>query len=140
MRLFNLKSNKERRKSLRKNMTKAEVKLWQELRRKQMRYKFRRQFGIGPFITDFYCPKLKFAIELDGDVHFIGNAQEKDFLRTKFLLSKGVFIKRYLNNEVIYNLEMVLEDIWQTCDQLAKQNSVSETKCTIGFGKSLRKL
>ena len=126
MRLYNLKSNKFKRRHLRKNMTKAEIILWSELRRKQLQYKFRRQFGIGPYITDFYCPKLKLIIELDGDVHYIGNAQKRDNLRSKFLQSNGLIIKRYLNSDVIYDLPMVLEDIWHTCDQLSKRNLSSE--------------
>lgn len=69
MAIFNLKTNKKTRKFLRKNMTKTECVLWKELKRKKIGFKFRRQFGVGPYIIDFYCPQLKFAIELDGDVH-----------------------------------------------------------------------
>jgi len=126
MRLYNLKSNKSKRRSLRKNMTKAEIILWSELRREQLQKKFRRQFGIGNYIVDFYCPKLKLVIELDGSVHYIGNAQKRDYLRSKFLQSNGLIIKRYLNSEVINDLQMVLEDIWHTCDQLSKRELASE--------------
>ena len=68
MRINNLKKYKNVRKMLRKNMTKEEVKLWCILKSKNFNnYKFRRQHGIGPYIVDFYCPKLKLVVELDGD-------------------------------------------------------------------------
>ena len=126
MRLYNLKTNKSKRRHLRKNMTKAEIILWSELRRKQFQHKFRRQFGIGPYIVDFYCPKLKLVIELDGDVHYMGDAPQRDKTRTEFLRTKGITVKRYTNSEVIYDLPMVLEDIWNTCDQISKRNLKSK--------------
>jgi len=139
MRLYNLKTNKSKRRHLRENMTKAEIILWSELRRKQFQHKFRRQFGIGPYIVDFYCPKLKLVIELDGDVHYIGNAQKRDFLRSKFLRSKGLIIKRYLNSEVIYDLQMVLEDIWHTCDQISKRNFKSKVNLPLSLRGRLQR-
>jgi very-short-patch-repair endonuclease len=106
-------------------MTKAEIKLWSALRRKQIQYKFRRQFGIGPYIADFYCPQFKFIIEVDGDVHYIGDAQQRDKLRTKFLYSKGIIVKRFTNSEVFHDLPMVLENIWYVCNQLVEKKLAS---------------
>ena len=117
MRLFNLKSNKVIRRKLRKNMTRAEVVLWQILRNKQLGFKFRRQFGIGPYIVDFYCPKLKFVIELDGDVHAINTQRMKDINRQGFLEEKGIFVKRYWNNEVLDNTDSTVEEIYYLCNQ-----------------------
>ncbi len=34
-------------------------------------YKYRRQYGVDQYILDFYCPELKLAIEIDGDLHFV---------------------------------------------------------------------
>ena len=64
--IYNLKNQKSIRRILRQQPIRAEKILWQKIRMKQLGYRFRRQFGIGKFIVDFYCPKLKFAIELDG--------------------------------------------------------------------------
>ena len=67
MRIFNTLFIKNKRKSLRKSQTDAEKKLWSKLRNKNIfGYKFYRQYGIGPYIADFYCPKLKLAVEADG--------------------------------------------------------------------------
>lgn len=100
-------------------MTKAEVVLWKELRRKILGFKFRRQFGVGPYILDFYCPQLKFCIELDGDVHAIESTRVKDAIRDSFLNKCGITVKRYWNNDVFSNVDSVLEDIYNTCSELS---------------------
>ncbi len=71
MQFFNKPELKEKRKELRKNIPKAEQVLWFRLKAKRfLNIKFRRQHSIGPYIVDFYCTHLKFAIEIDGDSHF----------------------------------------------------------------------
>jgi len=120
MALFNLQTNKKNRKFLRKNMTRAEVILWKELRRKNLGFKFRRQFGVGSYILDFYCPQLRFALELDGDVHTFEPAQKKDKIRQKFLERNGLYVKRYWNSDILYSLDSVVENIYNTCIQLSK--------------------
>ena len=56
---------------LRKNMTDAELHLWNRVRRKQINgYQFYRQKNIGSYIVDFYCPAAKLIIELDGSQHY----------------------------------------------------------------------
>jgi very-short-patch-repair endonuclease len=63
-------------------MPDAEIILWSRLKQGQvLGYKFRRQFGIAGFVVDFYCPKLRLAIEVDGDTHFVGDAPQKDITR-----------------------------------------------------------
>ena len=99
-------------------MTSAEERLWKELRREQLGFKFRRQFGVGHYILDFYCPQLKFAIELDGDVHAFDNVHRKDLVRDQFLKDCGITVKRYWNNEVFDNIDSVLEEIYFLCQQL----------------------
>ena len=100
-------------------MTKAEVVLWQKLKRKNVGYKFRRQFGVGPYIVDFYCPQIKLGIEIDGDVHAFKSAQIRDKIRQKFLESKNLYVKRYWNSEILNNCDSVIEDIYNTCWKLA---------------------
>jgi very-short-patch-repair endonuclease len=75
-------SNKNYARENRKNPTKAENIVWQVLlRNKQMLgYKFSRQKPLGPFIVDFYCAKLKLAIEIDGSSH--DGREEYDARRT----------------------------------------------------------
>lgn len=65
---------------LRKNQTKAEEVLWNLLRNRQLDgFKFRRQHPVSPlYILDFFCSKVKLAVELDGDHHDGKTQQEYD--------------------------------------------------------------
>ncbi len=110
--IYNLKKNKNIRKVLRQNMTKPEIILWSYLKGKQFQgYKFRRQQGIGNYIVDFYCPKLKLVIELDGEQHSEQENIVYDKIRTNYLNSLNIKVLRYWNNEIYKNLDGVIEDI-----------------------------
>ncbi|MEB3885425.1 endonuclease domain-containing protein [Lyngbya sp. CCY1209] len=95
---------------LRKQLTPAEAKLWQALRRRQLAgLKFRCQHPIGRFIVDFYCASCKLAIEVDGEIH----TQQKDYdeARTEQLEVFGYQVLRFSNQEVLNNLPAVLSRI-----------------------------
>lgn len=109
MRLNNLLSTKEKRRELRKNMTDAERILWCELKGDKLGFRFRRQFSIGHYIADFYCPKKKLIIELDGEVH--NNQKEYDAIRDKFMNEFGMKVLRFQNDEVRHDLNEVLREI-----------------------------
>ena len=97
---------------LRKNMTKAEQKLWQHLRQKKiMETKFRRQHPIDRFILDFYCHDARLVIEVDGGYHNDEDQQVYDEGRTQELMEMGLEIIRFTNNEVESNIEEVIEKI-----------------------------
>lgn len=74
-------------------------------------YKFRRQQSIGPYIVDFYCPRLKLVIEVDGDSHFLDEAIEYDRKRQKYIESFGTKFLRFTNLEIYENIDEVLEEI-----------------------------
>ena len=60
----------ERARQMRKEPTNAEALLWVRLRKRQLDgLKFRRQHIVQYFIVDFYCPRVKLVIEIDGPVH-----------------------------------------------------------------------
>ncbi len=70
-RSFNRKEKEVQRKELRSNGTKYEATLWLILKNRQIDgVRFRRQFSVGEYILDFYCPELKLGIELDGQGHY----------------------------------------------------------------------
>ncbi|MBD3675974.1 MAG: DUF559 domain-containing protein [Planctomycetaceae bacterium] len=107
---FNRKTEKSRRRYLRNNMPQAEVILWSRLKGKQLQgQKFRRQFSVGPYILGFYCPRLKLAIELDGDSHFKEGAKSRDKIRDNYLSEYAIEIVRITNDEIFDNLDNVLE-------------------------------
>ena len=120
-RLFNRTSEKEKRLKLRKNMTEAEILVWSKLRAKQMcGHKFRRQYSVGVYSLDFYCPSLKLAIEIDGDTHFQAGARKYDLTRQEFIERFGIRFLRFTNPQVCENLEGVLESIRKTVKQMEK--------------------
>ena len=109
---FNSLKLKDYRKELRKNQTEAEVKLWQRLRNKRLEgIKFFRQYSVGYYILDFYCPQLKIGIELDGGQHAQKENRVYDLERSSFFETKGIKIIRFWNNEILNHLELVLEKI-----------------------------
>lgn len=98
--------------SLRTNMTKAEIVLWEVLKSNQFEaYKFRRQHPIHNFIVDFYCHQLKLIIEIDGEYHLNKDQHDKDIKRTEILEFQGLKVIRFTNEEVLNNLNKVLEII-----------------------------
>ncbi|MBL1416277.1 MAG: endonuclease domain-containing protein, partial [Moritella sp.] len=97
--------------SLRCNMPEAEKHLWQHIRKKQLGIKFRRQYGVGRYIADFYCPEYKLVIELDGDSHDSLEAQAYDEERNTFMTAIGLDVLRFKNQDVFTNIEGVLQRI-----------------------------
>ena len=104
---------------LRKEETKAEKILWQELRNNNLGVKFRRQQPVDMFILDFYAPSIMLAIELDGSVHKEKDNKEYDKERTKYLESKGVKVIRLWNGDVENNLENTLNKIKEIIEELS---------------------
>ncbi len=97
---------------LRNNSTKSEIKLWQYLKNKQlMGYDFHRQKPIDNFMADFYCNKLRLAIELDGYTHGFEEAANKDKLKEKKLKELGISILRFYNEDVMRNIDSILRAI-----------------------------
>lgn len=112
MRVYNIQRTKENRQSLRRNHTDAENKLWYHLRNKQfLGMKFFRQYGVGPYIADFYCPRLKLVIEVDGGQHFISSGEIYDAEREKHFTSLRIKTLRFSNLEVLKETAEVLEKI-----------------------------
>ena len=83
--IHNERDQKLLRQTLRNNATSAEAILWRALKGKQVEgLKFRRQFSVGPYVLDFYCPEIRLGIELDGGVHNESYTKEYDEMRTEF--------------------------------------------------------
>ena len=124
----NEKDQKELRQTLRNNATAAEATLWKALKGKQVEgLKFRRQFGVGPYVLDFYCPELKLAIELDGEVHNSYSAEKHDEARTKFLNENGIEVIRFRNEVVFYNIAGIIEEIKKYKEELTSSHAWVQT-------------
>ncbi|MBQ7453241.1 MAG: endonuclease domain-containing protein [Clostridia bacterium] len=105
-------SNLNNGKTLRKNMTKQERKLWFEFLA-QLPTKIYRQKLIGNYIVDFYCPKSKIAIELDGGQHYEDANSKDDAIRTENLNALGIKVIRYSNFDVMHYFDAVCDDIYK---------------------------
>ncbi len=93
-------------------MTEAERVLWSKLRNRQFHgLKFRRQYGIGEYIADFYCPALRLVVELDGGQHYSEEGSAYDRLRAEYMAAMGIRTVRFPNNEVLKNLTGVLAEL-----------------------------
>ena len=111
-RIKNLPQLKDNRKHLRKHLTPAEARLWTYLKNRQINgQRFRRQFSVGLYILDFYCPKAQLAIELDGEVHNDMVQRQYDQDRTEYLNEQGISVIRFENKKVFEQFEFVLESI-----------------------------
>ena len=96
--------------SLRKNQTDAERKLWRCLRARELcGFKFRRQYPIAPYIVDFICLEKRLIVEIDGGQH--ATMTEIDNTRTEFLNARGYRVLRFWNNEVLQQLDAMLAKI-----------------------------
>ncbi|MEK7557214.1 MAG: endonuclease domain-containing protein [Patescibacteria group bacterium] len=110
--VFNRFSERQKRQELREVMPKAEVVLWSQLQRRQFDgHKFRRQCSIGRYVVDFYCPRSRLVIELDGDSHFNDVAEKYDRVRNQYMESLGLRVVRFTNEDVRKNLSRVLQRI-----------------------------
>ena len=103
---------KQRRRELRRNQTNAEMALWAKVRNKQFfGMRFFRQYSIGHYILDFYCPTVKLAVELDGGQHNQSDKRERDAARSEYLKAQGIDVMRFWNNEVLLDIESVLSKL-----------------------------
>jgi very-short-patch-repair endonuclease len=122
--LFNKKSELEKRRILRKNTTEAEKRVWIYLRKRQTcNERFLRQFSINQFVLDFYCPRLRIAIEIDGDIHFADDdIIQYDKERQKFIETLGIQFLRFNNDDVFSDLDGVMKSIEIKVKELQNPN------------------
>jgi cyclase len=97
--------------ALRNNPTAAEMVLWGYLRGGQLNTKFRRQHPLGLYIADFYSHQHKLVIELDGSIHLRPDVLANDIEREQYLISEGLKVLRFTNEQIFNQLENVLEQI-----------------------------
>ena len=92
-------------------MTLEEKKLWEFLRKKPNDFKFRRQHPFGHYVLDFYCHKVKLAIEIDGKYHELPKQKILDANRTNEINQMGLKELRFTNQEINEEFEKVKNTI-----------------------------
>ncbi len=96
---------------LRKNMTDAERCLWSKVRAKQLNgYQFYRQRIIGNYIVDFFCPRAKLVIEVDGSQHY-SDEIGADRIRDEYMKNHELKVLRFSDYDVLKNVDGVVENI-----------------------------
>ncbi len=101
--------------ALRRAMSPPEARLWQALRGRPEGLKFRRQHPVGPFVLDFYCPKAKLGIEVDGEVHGMGGNPERDQARDAWFEERGFRMLRIPAADLFGDIEPAVRLILSCC-------------------------
>ncbi|KKR21262.1 MAG: hypothetical protein UT48_C0010G0010 [Parcubacteria group bacterium GW2011_GWE2_39_37] len=116
--LYNIKIKKEQRRNLRQQGVACEQIFWNKLRNRALNgLKFRRQYSVGKYIVDFYCPGIKLAIEIDGATHSTKQEINYDKQRQEYIENLGIKVKRYTNTEIKDNLGEVMYDLYLICNE-----------------------
>lgn len=104
---------------LRANLTDSEQLLWSRLRRKQiLGVQFYRQKPLGNYVADFYAPRARLVIEVDGSQHLEAGRARDDQRRTAYLERRRVRVLRFNNLEVLQELEVVVEEIYRAVQEV----------------------
>ncbi|HLE02771.1 MAG TPA: endonuclease domain-containing protein [Dehalococcoidia bacterium] len=85
------------------------------LRHKQLLgIQFYRQKPIGEYIVDFFAPRARLVVEVDGAQHLGGDHALKDRSRDRYLVSVGLRVLRFNSREVLKECDGVVEAIYRT--------------------------
>ena len=105
-------------------VSKAEKVIWKGLlSRKQTGERFLRQRPISNFIVDFFAPEIGRIIEIDGNSHF--SKPDYDSYREDKLVSLGYTLIRFKEGDVIWNMDVVSEQVRHVIHVLRAEMSSS---------------
>ena len=122
-RIFNRTDEKTKRRDLRNSSPQSEALLWAHLRQRQVdSLRFRRQYSVGAYVLDFYCPEVKLAIEIDGATHDGDDAAEYDANRQAWIEQFGIRFLRFSNQQVRNDINSVLQIIAITARERKTKN------------------
>jgi len=109
--------------SLRTEMTHSEQMLWSRLRKKQLQStQFYRQKPIGDYVVDFYAPKTKLVVEVDGPQHLGLEHRQNDGERDAYLTNSGLQVLRFGDMQVLQEIDAVVDAILQALVELQGEN------------------
>jgi very-short-patch-repair endonuclease len=96
-----------RGKSLRRELTVSEARVWGAIKGRRLGVRFRRQVPMGPWIVDFACLDPRLVIEVDDESHH----WKDERARTRYLVGEGFAVVRFWNEEVAREFDGVVETI-----------------------------
>lgn len=99
--------------SLRRNLTSAETRLWWHLRKRVPLEgtSWRRQVPLGSYVVDFCCLKHKLIVEVDGASHSYDAQQARDAERDGALQRQGFRVLRFTNHTVLTDIDAVMDTV-----------------------------
>jgi very-short-patch-repair endonuclease len=100
-------------------MSPPEAKLWKLLQGSPSGIRFRRQYAVGPYVADFYCPAAKLVIEIDGLIHDFEGPAAKDKQRDEEIRNLGLRIIRIPASDVFADANAVADGLIAMCVDLA---------------------
>lgn len=113
---------RNRAKSLRRDLTKAEKIMWLLLKDFNAQgASFRREAPIGIYIADFAWLSKRIIIEVDGDSHETVQGRRHDATRDEFLHAQGFQILRFDNGQVLGNSHFVFLEIEKAVSEFLKR-------------------
>jgi len=114
-----------RARAMRHEPAPAEKKLSRLLRDRQLNgFKFRRQHRIAGYIADTYCHEARLIVELDGDSH--GDRAAYDERRTKRIKRQGHHVIRFVNDDVFWHTDAVLQAVYDECLLLCGRSEIQK--------------
>lgn len=126
--IYNVEAKRDFAAAMRKKPTLAERTLWYRLHKKQTGFIFHRQSLQRGYILDFYCPRLRLAIEVDGSIHDLPGHAEADAKKEEALRDYGIKVLRFTNQDVLDFISVVMVRIETTLKALSPCSAVSGTQ------------
>ena len=116
----------DRARTLRRDMTPQERKLWRALKENFPKAHFRKQVPIGLYTADFAWHTAKLIIEVDGSQHGTDAGKAHDAVKTRFLEAEEYSVIRFWNTDIDHNLEGVLTIIANAVADTAQDFSAAD--------------
>ena len=115
-----------RARTLRRDMTPQERKLWRVLKENFPNAHFRKQVPMGLYTADFAWHTAKLVIEVDGGQHGTDAGRSHDTARTRYIEAQGYRVIRFWNTDIDHNLEGVLAIIADALADTAQDFSAAD--------------
>ncbi|MBI3501644.1 MAG: endonuclease domain-containing protein [Bacteroidetes bacterium] len=126
MKIYYNSNLKQLSRDLRNNSTLSEVLLWKQLKGRKIKgYQFMRQKPIKKYIVDFYCSKLKLAIEVDGSSH--NEKAEEDLKRQNELEKLGITFLRLDDKSIKIQIHHIIRVVEDFIEELEIKNKLQTT-------------
>ena len=93
-------------------MTWPKIVLWRALKDRPGGLRFRHQHPAGPYALNFFCPRYKLAVEVDGEAHGRGDRPARDSVRDAWIAAQRVRTPRVV--DVLADLDAVVRQIVHT--------------------------